>query len=197
MKLLLIIPVLAITLYLVFRAAPVALVAEPAAIHPAALHQGKMSQKMEPAVVFKQALWRRPAPDDRILHAERREWTQAEGGGVAHWQWFLAVEPGEALKTWLKERNPFALRPAGSAATSSIKAAPDWFPRDFENHEILAGGSGGNLVFLFSRRGGTFYATGSGTGFAAGAPEPPVRVSPSTVITQGRLPLTPPPNPNP
>ena len=57
--------------------------------------------------VFRRAFWRTPAAEDRILHAERREWADDEG--VARWDWFLEVEPSAELRNWLQQDNPFAL----------------------------------------------------------------------------------------
>src|SRR5687768_14837771 len=61
-------------------------------------------------MVFQRAFWRRPAPADRILHAERRQW-QTSGGAVEKWQWFIAVEPSAAFRDWLLKENPFQLVP--------------------------------------------------------------------------------------
>ena len=163
----------------------------PASVNPATLHEGTLAMNIEPAEVFKRALWRRPASDDKILHAERREWTKDSSHGVAHWQWFLAIEPGPALKKWLREQNPFAVHPASAP---DIKGAPAWFPQDYSNYEIHAGGTTARLVFLYSQDRKTLYATGSGTGFTPGAPEP-ATPAPANLTATGRLPLTPPPNP--
>lgn len=38
----------------------------------------------DPVAVFQRAFWKRPAADDKILHAERREWSGADG--VQKWQ---------------------------------------------------------------------------------------------------------------
>lgn len=165
----------------------------PAPVDPATLHAGTLAMKTEPEEVFKRALWRRPAPDDKILHAERREWTVDSADGVAHWQWFLAVEPGAALKTWLHEQNPFSVHPAGSASVPVITGAPGWFPNDFSGYVIQTGGTKGSLVFLFSRDGNTLYATSSGAGFTPGIPEPATRSPALPTVTQGRLPRTLPP----
>ncbi len=146
---------------------------------------------MPPEEVFKRALWRRPAPGDKILHAERREWTKDNAEGVAHWQWFLAVEPGAALKSWLRDQNPFSVHPVGNADAPKINGAPPWFPADNSGCIVHTGGTTGSLVFLWSRKGNTLYATGSGTGFAPGAPEP-AAPAPQTAAA-GRLPQTPPP----
>lgn len=148
----------------------------------------------DPEEVFKRALWRRPAPDDKILHAERREWTEGSGKGTDHWQWFLGIEPGAALKTWLREQNPFSVQPVASTSVPAIKGAPEWFPSDYAAFIVQAGGSQGNLVFLISRKGNTIYATCSGTGFTPGIPGSPNRQDAAALsVTQGRLPKTPPP----
>ncbi|MFN0130757.1 MAG: hypothetical protein ACKV19_29185 [Verrucomicrobiales bacterium] len=165
----------------------------PAPVDPTTLHEGTLTMTMPPEEVFKRALWRRPTPDDKILHAERREWAENSSEGVAHWQWFLAVEPGPGLKSWLVEQNPFALQPAEAAALSEIKGPPEWFPTDFPSFEIQSSGSRGNLVLLWSRKGNTLFATGSGRGFTPGAPEPPTATTTTGAVTPGRLPQTPPP----
>ncbi|MFT5191293.1 MAG: hypothetical protein ACI9DF_006049 [Verrucomicrobiales bacterium] len=40
--------------------------------------------------VFQRAFWKRPTSEDKILHAERREWTGDDG--QLQWHWFLVVE---------------------------------------------------------------------------------------------------------
>lgn len=162
---------------------------------PAPLHEGTLATTLPPDEVFKRALWRRPAPEDKILHAEHREWTKDSADGVARWQWFLAVEPGAALKAWLREQNPFSIHPVGNADAPGIKDAPPWFPTDFSGYIIHTGGTTGSLVFLWSRKGNMLFATGSGTGFAPGAPEPATPAPAPPAVSQGRLPLTLPPNP--
>lgn len=148
---------------------------------------------LPPEEVFKRALWRRPAPEDKILHAEHREWSKDNAEGVARWQWFLAVEPGPALKAWLREQNPFSVHPVGNADAPEIKDAPGWFPADNSGYIIHTGGTTGSLVFLWGRKSNTLYATASGTGFAPGAPEPVTPAPAPPAVTQGRLPQTPPP----
>ncbi len=160
-----------------------------AAVDPASLHPGTMAVKTDPAAVFQQALWRRPSAEDKILHAVRREWITEPTRGVAHWQWFLAIEPGPALRKWLREENSFAVHPAAAAPVS---AAPGWFPQDFSDCEILTGGTTGHLVLLFTRDGKTLYATDTGGGLTPGAPGSATAAPPPPAAT-GRLPLTPPP----
>lgn len=166
----------------------------PVPVDPATMHDGILTMEMDPAEVFKRALWRRPAPDDKILHAERREWTKDSAGGVDHWQWFLAVKPGGALKTRLREENPFSVHPAGKVTGPAISGAPAWFPVDFTDFEVRVGGPQGSLVFLFSSDGGTFYATSSGGGFTPGVTGTLTSSgTPPLIRAQGRLPLSPPP----
>jgi len=160
---------------------------------PAPLEEDTVATTLPPDEVFKRALWRRPAPDDKILHAEHREWTRDGADGVARWQWFLAVDPGPALKAWLREQNPFSVHPVGNAEAPEITGAPAWFPADNSGYIIHAGGTTGSLVFLWSRKGSTLYATGSGTGFAPGAPEPAPSAPAPQTATGGRLPQSPPP----
>jgi hypothetical protein len=150
---------------------------------------------MPPEEVFQRALWRRPAADDKILHAERREWTKESTRGVDRWQWFIAVEPGAALKKWLREQNPFSVRPVGNADAPEIKDAPAWFPADNSGYIVHTGGTTGSLTFLWSRQGETLYATGSGTGFQPGVagPATPTPAPAPQATPQGRLPQTPPP----
>ena len=160
---------------------------------PVAPLEGTLKTSMPPEEVFKRALWRRPTDDDKILHAERREWTKDSAAGVARWQWFLAVEPGPALKAWLREQNPFSVRPVGNADAPEIKDPPAWFPSDNSSCIVHTGGNAGSLVFLWSRKGNTLYATGSGTGFQPGAPEPAKSAAIPQQDSGGRLPQTPPP----
>ena len=116
------------------------------------------------AQIFQRAFWRRAATDDKILHAERREWK--DGAEVSHWQWFLAVEPGAALKDWLV-RNPLRLQPVTQRVSFQIyAAAPEWFPRgtapeEYEIHQAV----GGRMTLLFSRNQNLLYATDAGQGF--------------------------------
>jgi hypothetical protein len=165
----------------------------PQAIPAASPTEGTLTNTMPPEEVFKRALWRRPAPDDKILHAERREWTNDSTHSVAHWQWFLAIEPGEALKKWLREQNPFSVHPVGNAEAPEIKDAPPWFPADNSSCIVHTGGSAANLVFLWSRKGNTLYATASGTGFQPGAPEPAPPATTTPSAPDGRLPQSSPP----
>lgn len=181
--------------------------------HPGTTLTKQAPLKLEPppdttstdnAAVFQKAFWRRPGEDDRILHAERREWR--DGEGVSQWQWFLAVEPSPALVKHLREDNAFGLAPdkSGSAPDAgpagSFHQAPAWFPAAADGFDVFHSPSGG-LRLLFSKSANQLYATDSGHGFRPGAAGPasatearsrPVS-GPGTTLR--RLPDSPPPNP--
>jgi hypothetical protein len=164
----------------------------PPPANPAAQHEGTMALKSDQADVFRRAFWKRPDATDKILHAERREWTKEGETGLSRWQWFIAVEPGSSLTKWLREDNAFGVRPA---KTATFTGAPDWFPRDLSSYEVRTGGTGGSLVIMFSRDGKKLYATDAGKGFTKGAPEPVKTTTASRIQSSaGRLPASPPPN---
>ncbi len=138
--------------------------------------------------IFQRALWASPTSEDKILHAERREWKDADG--VQKWQWFLVVEPSAALLKRLRDDNAFGLTPA--PAVSSLSAPPEWF--DFKSDEVsVLKSPQSKLQLIFSKNHHTLYATDAGLGFRAGAPEPP-QPAPQAPVP-GRLPPTHPPRP--
>ena len=144
----------------------------------------------EPLQIFQHAFWVRPTSSDKILHAERREWKDTDG--VQKWQWFLVVEPSAALLKRLRDDNAFGLVPAATASPQAD--APEWF--FFNKKEVsIMKSSQGKLQLIFSNDKHTLYATDTGNGFRAGAPEPikPVPRSPEP----GRLPSAHPPIPEP
>lgn len=156
-------------------------VAKPAS--PAAL-------KMDPAEIFKKAFWKHPNANDKILHAERREWSGDEG--VKKWQWFLVVEPSPELVKYLREDNTFGLVP--SPTVPSFEEAPEWFVlRSGEVDGLRA--PNGNMRLFFNKNQRLLHATSNGTGFRPGAIEPVKPAIPSPRIPAGRLPNHPPPNP--
>jgi hypothetical protein len=115
----------------------------------------------DPVAVFQRAFWKRPAADDKILHAERREWQK--------WQWFLVVEPSPALVKHLREDNAFSLVPAATAP--AVRDAPAWFT--FQPAEVeVRQAAHGNLRMFFGKTKRLLYATDAGDGFLPGAPEP-------------------------
>lgn len=144
---------------------------------------------LDAAAVFQRAFWKRPGQADKILHAERREWKDADE--VSRWQWFLEVEPSPEIVRHLREENAFRLRPAGTAAIPPD--APVWFIRNTNDTTILAA-PGGGMSLIFTSGDEKLYAMGGGGGFRAGAPENAAPVPP-TLIATGRIPNTPPPNP--
>ncbi len=118
--------------------------------------------------VFRRAFWREPAAEDRILHAERREWV-SEADGVRRWQWFITVQPGPALVTWLRESNPFNLVKVDRVPSfQGFGPAPGWFPPPGG----LAGcefqqSAGKEMTIIINAEKNLVYATDGGRGFAA------------------------------
>jgi len=162
---------------------------DPRVVQPAAPPHGDAptATNTEPVEVFKRAFWRPPTPDDKILHAERREWSDLDG--VKKWQWFLAVEPSPELLKYVRDDNAFGLSPV-SAKLDGVDA-PAWF--SFKPGEVEALGSPrGNLRLIFSKTGNTLHATDFGGGFHRGAREP-FRPTKSGPVSSGRLPHAPPP----
>ncbi len=120
------------------------------------------------AAVFQRAFWRRAAADDRILHAERRDWLDASSG-VEKWQWFIAVQPSAAFREWLIKDNPFELVAVAPAdAPVELSSPPTWFPSPSELARFARyrNREGRYLVFhdVTTQR---LYATDAGGGFAA------------------------------
>jgi hypothetical protein len=145
----------------------------------------------EPVKIFQQAFWASPTSEDIILHAERREWSGADG--LEKWQWFLLLEPSPALLKRLRDDNAFGLFPAASAA--SIRNAPDWFRFNDDEVSVLKSPQA-KLQLIFSKNHRTLYATDTGLGFRPGAPES-IKPTPQPTSVQRRLPTTPPPRPQP
>lgn len=128
-----------------------------------------LSATTDPAAVFQKAFWRRPAPDDKILHAERREWT-APADGVRKWQWFIAFHPGPQTREWIAS-NPFGLVPALSGSLASLENRPAWFPEPATDFRIQQDREG-HLIWIQATEGSVLYATDSGFGFAVPAAKP-------------------------
>ncbi len=132
----------------------------------AATQPGETLARIEDAqVVFRRALWRKPQPDDKVVNAIRREWS--DGDGVTRWDWYLVVDPGAALKAWLAT-NPFSLkrveRPREGGA-SRAPGRPEWFPKSLAGFEVYQG-SMGDLVFIRDGSTQRIYLADSGAGFA-------------------------------
>jgi hypothetical protein len=164
-----------------------------AASNTAAMANPPTSIDNEPVQIFQRAFWVRPTSADKILDAERREWKDADG--VQKWQWFLVVEASPALLKRLRDDNAFGLVPA--AAASLPADAPEWFVFNKDEVSVLKAPQG-QLQLVFSNDKRTLYATDSGHGFRAGAPEPikPAPPAPKAPLP-GRLPSAHPPTPDP
>ena len=174
-----------------FHAAPVPQVV--AASNTTAVVDPPTSIESDPVQIFQRAFWVRPTSADKILHAQRREWKDAEG--VQKWQWFLVVEASPALLKRLRDDNAFGLVPA--AAASLPADAPDWFVFNKDEVSVLKAPHG-QLQLVFSNDKRTLYATDSGHGFRAGAPEPIKPAAPARQVpVPGRLPSAHPPIPDP
>ena len=117
--------------------------------------------------VFRRTFWRDPAPEDRILHAGRREWV-GKSDNVRRWQWFPAVEPGAALTTWLKETNPFNLARIASLPPKVADGLPSWFPSGptLTGLEVFQSPNQA-MTIIFDPAGSRLFATDNGHGFAA------------------------------
>lgn len=113
----------------------------------------------DPTQVFQKAFWRHPTSEDKILHAERREWSAEDG--VQKWQWFIAVRPGPQLLEWL-DTNPFSM--AISSSANEIEKPPQWFPNSTKNFTVHKNTEGSFVLMLSSDRK-NLYATDSGHGF--------------------------------
>jgi hypothetical protein len=158
-----------------------------------AIAKGDAPTKIEndPVKIFQRAFWTSPTSEDTILHAERREWSGADG--LKKWEWFLVVEPSPSLLKRLRDDNAFGLFPVASA--SAIGNAPEWFRFDADEVSVLKSPSA-KLQIMFSKDHQTLYATDSGLGFRPGAPEP-IKPTSQQAPVPGRLPTTPPPHPQP
>lgn len=139
--------------------------------------------------IFKKAFWRRPGPEDEILHAVRHEWSDEDG--LLRWQWFLVLKASPGLVRYLRDENAFGLV-AGSAVVEDT-TMPSWFRFDPTEVAVLQA-PGAGMRLMFSNHDNTLYATASGRGFTRGAPEPPPTVQGDSA--PGRLPpSSPPPSP--
>lgn len=160
------------------------------ASHPSRPAEPPTATLTDASEVFQKAFWKRPTAGDQILHAERREW--ADSDGVQRWQWFIAVKPSAELVKHLRDDNAFNLVPATSSTRSPD--APDWF-RFVPAEVTILHAPGGNMRLAFSKQDNLLYATDSGGGFQPGAPAPVKPLQSQQATSTGRLPTTPPPNP--
>lgn len=139
--------------------------------------------------IFQKAFWRRAGEGDKILHAERREWSDADR--LEKWQWFIVVDPSPELVKHLRDDNAFELTP--TEAKGETKGAPSWFTPPSSDVDVLQAPRG-NMRLVFSKTKNLLYASDAGGGFQAGAPEK-IKETPAPAASSGRLPSTPPPDP--
>ena len=139
--------------------------AAPAVVSAPAIAVETLDRTVHFDTVFARALWRRPQPEDVIKNAERREWSDADG--VTRWDWFLEVQPGPALRTWL-DTNPFSLHKSESP-TPSIPPAeaprPEWFPKEAAAFEVFVSSSS-SFLMLRDPSSQKVYLSDSGGGLA-------------------------------
>ena len=130
--------------------------------------EGSISVERDAAAVFRRAFWRRPGAGDRVLHGERRDWSDASAA-VQKWAWFVAVAPSPELRRWLLEENPFDLvRAAPDGAAVPLEQPPSWFPAPGALAAMTQyRNRGGRLVVFLDDKTGRIFATDAGAGFAA------------------------------
>ena len=115
--------------------------------------------------VFRRAFWRHPAPMDRILQAELREWKDA--GAVSRWSWHLRFIPGPKLREDLLDGRIFPFRKIAQDDLESRLAAcarPAWAPKTktvFMTDPMMAGS-----LLLLQENDEVWYAEDHGSGFA-------------------------------
>ena len=134
----------------------------PQALVPAELDGGKLLRKHDATELFQRAFWKRPSPSEKILHAERREWT-AETGDVRRWQWFLAIEPSAGFVEDLKNR--FSLEP-GIMDAQKFSTAPKWFRNALTTSATILRTRDDSMILVQSADQKLLLATGAGGGFS-------------------------------
>ncbi|MBS0632450.1 MAG: hypothetical protein JSS11_11080 [Verrucomicrobia bacterium] len=116
--------------------------------------------------IFRRAFWRQPAAADRIVLADRREWSD-QHEDVQRWQWFLQVEPGPELLKTLRDPATFGLLPTRNPRPLPRQVVvPAWFPTAAQvaGCEILQA-SGGGLTVYYRAADNVLFATDAGRGF--------------------------------
>ncbi len=186
-RLLLLLPVLIVAALGWHLASPKADLTYPSDLSDVPKQPPPTSTVTDPAEVFQKAFWKRPTPEDQILHAERREWQDKDG--LSKWQWFIAVKPSPALVDHLITDNAFMLT-LRSGRREQADNPPKWFPN--EAPQTFANPNG-TFQILWDKESNLLHATDSGSGFRPGALEP-ARAIPAAQ-PEGRLPTTPPPKP--
>ncbi|MGV3659301.1 MAG: hypothetical protein ACO1TE_03930 [Prosthecobacter sp.] len=148
----------------------------------------------DPVTVFQNAFWKRPTPEDQILHAERREWRA--GAEISQWQWFISVRPSRPLVAHLITDNAFGLTPSPEAGRKHAENLPSWFPKEAGMGGRVLTGHSGALTLIWDEASNLLHATGSGGGFHRGLPSQPQQpVVSAQPQPTSRLPTTPPPKP--
>jgi hypothetical protein len=129
---------------------------------PAAPPNTELTTTTEAQEIFQKAFWRRPTPADKMLHAERREWTN-KTDGVRQWQWFLAVEPGPGLVDAVTKA--FTLKP-GQLNKQHYTSAPKWLREMLNDESTLLTDSTGSFHLIHDAKQNILLATDLGHGFA-------------------------------
>jgi hypothetical protein len=134
---------------------------------PAKPDANGLALERDHAAVFQRAFWRRPASEDKILQAERRDWLDASSG-VQKWQWYIAVQPGAAFRDWLLKDNPFELVVvAPGTELAPLSSPPAWFPAAGELAGLSRYRNREGRYFVFhDLANNRLYATDAGGGFA-------------------------------
>jgi hypothetical protein len=138
--------------------------------------------------IFRRAFWKRATADNKILHAERREWSNSEG--LQKWQWFLVVEPSRELLHYLREENAFGMTTDAPLPTTA--ETPEWFAFDSAEFDTARARTG-NMRVSFHRTKPLLFATDFGSGFTTGAKLPAAKPTTISPQPEGRLPRTSPP----
>ena len=191
MKAFIVVAVVASLVGLGFYLVPSANVSQPIKALPKPAADPPKVTQTDPVEIFQKAFWKRPTAEDKILHAERREWSNSDG--VRKWQWFIVVEPSCGLVKYLRDENAFSL--TSSTKFPVLRDLPEWFSIAPAAVDFMKSPND-NLCLFFSKTKRLLHATGSGGGFHPGAraPDKPEVAAPAPT---GRLPLTPPPKPRP
>ena len=119
-----------------------------------------LSREKDNSEVFRRAFWRHPSASDKIIQAERREWS--DESGVQRWDWSIAVDASEAFMSYLLEKNPFQLKAAQKV--QSFSEVPTWFPETSKLFQMYQSRDG-KMIVLFNPKTQRLYAKSNGYGF--------------------------------
>lgn len=159
--------VLALAFVAVRQPAPAPARTDPPAVVQPAGQGGTVAISRAREEIFRRAFWRQPSAADRIVLADRREWSD-QNQEVQRWQWFLQVQPGPALLQALRDPATFGLfRTAQPRPLAKQVTAPAWFPAvgQIAGCEILQA-PGGGLTVYYRAADNVLFATDAGRGFA-------------------------------